>query len=367
MSNPSFPVKVAIIGAGGVSRLHLGAFKMEPDVVRLTAICDARLEAASALGEQLPYSVPVYADHREMIANADLDVAVVALPHYLHFPIARDLIEAGIPTLIEKPLTCTLDETRRVQRLAADHGVPVAAGQMRRFNREAVWLRRWIEDNPRNFGELHSFDIQSWQNIWGWLGRTAATDPWLLDRERAGGGVVISLAVHQLDLVRFLTGQDYEEVTAVGRFDDPFINGAESSAVVLLKMSGGAAGVLHASYTTPRTPYSEAMSLFGKHGTIIQRAEHIGQYHGPFLYASVSGKETKSWNQMYEDLEQVPEKEVADLHEDPFVNQLVFFARAVAAGETPINHVDDNFNTMACIQAINDSLRSGTKESVATR
>jgi predicted dehydrogenase len=365
---PALPLRVAMVGAGGVSRLHLPAFLGAPEAVRLVAVCDIYRPAAEAYAASAPdsESVAVFADHRELIARGGFDAAVIGLPHFLHLPVATDFVEAGIPVLVEKPLTCTLDETRRLRDLARQRGVPVVAGQMRRFNREAVWLSRWVRQDPGNFGELRSFDLHSWQNILGWLNRQRAGDPWLLDGAKAGGGVVISLAVHQLDLIRFVTGRNYVEVTAIGRFDPPFVNGAESSAVVLMKLDNGAGGVLHASYTTPRTPYSEAMYLFGSNGTIVQHVDEIGQYHGPFRYASTTGRETTEWAHQYQNLERVPEAEVTDLAENPFVNQLVGFATALVHGETPINSVAENFNTMACIQAVNDSLRCGRTERVAT-
>lgn len=361
---PQLPVRFGLVGTGGVARLHRPAFTASPEPVELTAVCDVRLEAAQEYAQDLPGPVRVFADHREMAAAGGIDAAIVALPHYLHFPIARDLLDAGIPVLVEKPLTCTLDETRQLRELAAARRVALSVGHMRRFNPDAVWLSRWVRSDPGTFGELHSFDLQSWQNV---LGYTRGSEHWILDGKRAGGGVVISLAVHQLDLIRFITGRDFSEVSARGRFDPPFYNGAESSATVQLVMDNGASGVLHASYTAPRVPYSEAMSLFGSHGSIIQRAERIGQYHGPFKYASVTGRETREWGQMYEDFASVPRSEVSELDDNPFVTQLAHLARALHKGVTPVNHVDENFNTMACLQAINDSLRSGRAEPVAAR
>jgi hypothetical protein len=130
-------------------------------------------------------------------------------------------------------------------------------------------------------------------------------------------------------------------------------------------MDNDAAGALHANYLTRRTPYNEAMHLFGEHGTIVQHAETIGQYHGPFRFASAAGGATTTWGQQYEGFASVPAADVVDLHENPFVNQLAAFAQALHDGSTPANTVDENFNTMACIQAINDSLRSGKPETVA--
>jgi predicted dehydrogenase len=360
-----------MVGAGGISRHHRAAFLAAPELARLVTICDAREAVARDFAAQFPEPVNVVGDHHQLLNRNLFDAAIVALPHNLHFPIARDFVEAGIPVLVEKPLTCTLDETRELRELSVRYGVPVVAGQMRRFNREAVWLRRWLEASPQTFGELRSFDIHSWQNILGYfrgiLGLPEGADHWLLDGKRAGGGVVISLAVHQLDLVRFVTGLDYTEVMAHGRFDAPFYNGAESTALVLLRLENQAAGTLHANYLTTRTPYNEAMHLMGEHGAVIQHADHVGQYHGPLRFASDGGHPTTAWADMYEGFSEVPAEEIAELHEDPFVNQLVSFVQSLRAGVEPANSVHQNFNTMACIEAIHQSLKSGQPVQVARK
>lgn len=358
------PLRFGIVGVGAVSRLHLSAFKALPEVVQLAVVCDANRDAAEAFAKQLESPRPkVVTSHLELL-DMGLDAAVITLPHHLHFPIARDFVEAKIPVLVEKPLTCTLDEARELRELSHRNGTPVVAGQMRRFNRDATWLHNWVTKDPGNFGELRSFDIQSWQNIESYIS-AVGRHHWLLDGAKAGGGVVISLAIHQLDLLRFITGTDFAEVTAQGRFDAPFHSGAESSASVLIKMANGSSGTLHATYTAPRVPYSEAMTLFGSNGTIIQHVEELGQYHGPFRFASISGRATQAWEDQYQNLELVSADEVAHLSSDPFVNQLSHFANALAKGDTPRNNIDENFNTIACIQAINDSLKTNQPVQVA--
>ncbi len=361
---------MAIIGAGGVSRHHCNAIVQQPETATLVAVADRNLDSARTLVAAAPYEVDIVDDYRLLLDRQNTDAVIVAVPHHLHYPIGCDVVAAGLPVLIEKPLTCTLDETRALRDLAVISGVPVVAGQMRRFNREAVWLRRWITDSSENFGELRSFTIHSWQNLIaylrGVLGLPAGSDHWLLDGDRAGGGVVISLACHQLDLLRFLTGNDISEVVAHGRFDKPFYNGAESSAVVLIRTENGAAGVLHANYLTPRTPHHEAMYLFGEHGMIAQHADQIGQYHGSFRFGSGRVEECSSWDDQYAGIREVPADEVTDLNENPFFNQLASFAVSLVNGTPPLNRIDQNFNTMASLQAINESIRSGRPEAVAT-
>jgi len=353
-----------MIGSGAISQLHFAAFRDRPEAVRLAAICEKNPKAASAFAAQFPYQIPIFTDLSELLKNAEFDAALVALPHHLHFPIASELVRAGIPVLVEKPLTCSLEEARGLKRLSQETGVPVVAGQMLRFSNEVTWLKDWVNRDAGNFGALRTFDIQSWQNILAYVTSTGGFNHWLLDGEKAGGGVVVSLAIHQLDLIRFITGDDFVEATAWGRFDPPFHSGAESCALALLKMTKGACGVLHATYTGPRVPYSEALTMFGDHGTIIQHADHIGQYRGVFRYANAANRSTQSWNDQYEGFQTLsPGSETptspATESDNPFIKQLVHFADSLAQGKPLQNTVFENFNTLACIDAIYQSLRSG--------
>ncbi len=357
----SLPLKVGIIGAGVIARgHHVAAFRKRPDRIVLAAVCDPARDLALALAAEAGGNAAIFADHREMLSAASIDAVIIATPHHLHAQLAEDCVLAGKPVLVEKPLVCNLAEMRRLRQLSAERRVPVVAGQMRRFEPEARWLRNWIASAPENFGNLVSFDIQAWQNLEGYVFPSGAGHRhWLLDGARAGGGVTISLAIHQLDLIRFLFNADFAAVTAHGRFDPPFHGGAESTAVVLLSMTNGAHGVLHANYLAPRVPYCEALTAFGANGTIIQHAEKLGDYRGHFSFSSSGGQRTTAWNQQFEGFLPVPSGAFDGMDPDSFVNQLVAFAEAITSGRTPANSIDENFNTIACIEAIHQSMRGG--------
>jgi predicted dehydrogenase len=359
------PLRLAMIGTGSISKHHLPAFQNRPDAIHLSAICEINPQAASAVAAQLPYPVPIYSDYRAILKAGDTDALLIALPHHLHYRIAAEAVEAGIPVFVEKPLTCSLEEARALRALSTRMGVPIVAGQMLRFLPEAIWLKAWILESPEHFGDLRTFDIQSWQNVLAYVNSTVGRNHWLLDGKAAGGGVVVSLAIHQLDLIRFISGQDFEEATAWGRFDPPFYNGAESCAMALLKMTHGACGMLHATYTGPRVPYSEALTMFGEHGTIVQHCKTIGQYRGDFRYSTTLGKEPQTWSDQYQGFQPIPQTSNQKLSEDPFTNQLVELASALAEKRTPKNSVAENFNTLACIEAIYTSIRTGQPCKVA--
>ncbi|ODT75971.1 MAG: hypothetical protein ABS76_32670 [Pelagibacterium sp. SCN 64-44] len=365
MSSTTPAFRLAILGTGNIARHHLRAINEMAGRFTLSAVCDSNLEAARTFSADMP-DVRLYENHHDMLAAGGFDAIIVTLPHYLHFALTADCVRAGFPVLVEKPLVCNVAELRALEALATQSGVAVSAGQMRRFERDAVNARRWIAGDPGRFGQLRSFDIQSWQNINAYINRVGSTH-WLLDGQRAGGGVVISLAIHQLDLLRFLTGCDFEEVFAMGSFDAPFHSGAESNASVLFRMNNGAVGTLHATYCAARVPLSEAMTLFGQSGSLTQQIGAIGDYRGPFYVATEQGAQTLEFQDQYKGFQLADGSDVEDMHEFSFVNQLVAFERAVRGAGPLVNSIAENFNTIACIDAIASSLKSGRPVAVEQR
>ncbi len=364
---PASPLRVLLIGCGGiVTNAHLRAFKEFPGKLRLAVACDPSPQARESVAGSLPdrYAVETEADYETALSKHGnrVDAALVTTPHHLHFPQARACVEAGLPVLVEKPVCLNLAETRQLMALARERRVLVVAGLNRRYERAALWARRWIREDPTNFGQLRSFDLRGWQNIEAWIADKPdrKADFWILDKERAGGGVVVSLLVHYIDMVRHLTGLDFVDVSARGRSDPPFRNGAESSCCALLRLSNGAVGTMHADYLARKClqPH-EVINLIGEHG-------YLGNEQG-WKYASTRGGEPGGWDWQYEGMEHVPEDPTLSPSPFSFTSQLLAFADAVRNGTLPWNHIEDTFNTMAVIEAIYTSMRhNGAAVTVAT-
>lgn len=343
------PFRVALIGAGGISRAHTKAFSLFPSELSLVAVCDTYESSARALAAEHGESVQVFSDHRKMLVDARPDAVVITLPHYLHHPVAKDCLHEGVPVLVEKPVTNNAAELRELAAIAEERGLVLLAGQMRRFGRAVQEVKAWRDARPDHFGELRSFDVVVQVNVDAYTG--GRTGHWILDGEKAGGGVITSFGIHRVDLVRHLGGADFAEVTAIGRFDAPFTHGAESQAAVLFRMTNGASGTLHANGHAPRTAYMDSFTLHGTHGSIMEVA-------GPLRYATTTGAITNEWSHQHEGW--VDAKDSNHPRDDAFVQQMLAFARAVRTGELPeFNTPRDNFNTIACMDAIAESLRSG--------
>lgn len=355
------------MGSGGISAAHAEAMEADPEAFRVLGTCDIDPAVARKLAARFGPEVPAFTSMESLYEDvgAELEGVLVCLPHYLHERAAAFFLERGVPVLMEKPVTCNLMELERLRRLETRTAF-VQAGQMQRFEPESLWLRDTIGD-AEAFGAPVSFDLNIWQNIEGYV--AGKTDHWILDGEKAGGGICISVAVHPLDLLRFITGQDFTEVMAMGRFDPPFKNGAESSCSALFRMSGGLTGTLHASYKPARVPYSQRLVLFGERGSLYQDAQ-TGAYAGPYLMASADPA-IRSFAEMYGDFEPIAEKVRAAFPEpggNGFARQLRHFREAVRERRRPEqNTLDINHNTIAVLDAIGASLRSGGVEAVPQR
>ena len=341
------PLRLALIGAGGIADRHLDAADAHPDVVRFVSVVDASEKAISKVRARLP-QIRVHDSADKLAAAGGFDAAVICTPHFLHFEQAAAVVRAGCSVLVEKPLVTSTEQMRRLHEIATASGATVIAGQTRRHSPDVVRARSAMS-SAVDFGGLRSFDIQSLQDARPFTGPSH----WLLDGRLAGGGVAISLAIHQIDMIRFLTGADYTAALASARFDAPFRNGAESQVSAVLELSNGARGTLHADYLATRIPFAEAMTLIGEHGSLVQHAAWVGQYRGPLSYSTSEGvpsvefkQQLGGWRQLSDDLEHAEEAQEA------FTRQMLHFAAVVRGEQEPVSSLADNFNTIACVEAI---------------
>jgi len=175
----------------------------------------------------------------------------------------------------------------------------------------------------------------------------------------AGGVVVISVAVHKLDLMRYLLGE-IARVTAVTRQAHPaFHQGAEDYACASLEFENGAIGELFATYSGFRQPWGDMFMIFGDDGA-VHAAPPFGAYTGPAWVATRRRTPTlQSWWAMFNDFAPVEPEAAALPSNDPYVSEILHFAHCCAAGEEPLSSGRDNVGAMAAIFAIYESARRG--------
>jgi predicted dehydrogenase len=209
-------------------------------------------------------------------------------------------------------------------------------------------------------GDVRAVRLDSMQNLLDpQLSAYYPAGHWLFDGSRAGGGVVISLTVHKLDLLRYFVG-DVARVTALCRTLEPaFVNGAEDYAVALLEFQNGAVGELFSTYSGYRLPWGEHFTIFGADGTVYGiTPQPKGQALAMVASSRRLAQVPEPGHDPSDDFTAVSPSD--DLPtEQPFLNQILHFADCCRTGAEPISSGRDNLGTMKAIFAIYESSRTG--------
>lgn len=180
-------IRVGVVGLGVISRFYLAAIA-ESAEFELVAVCDVDRDVLAGHG------VRDYLHHRAMLADGDLDAVIVTAPNDTHATIGRDVLAAGLPLCVEKPLATSLSDG---EDLARRGGVLFTAFH-RRYNRHVVALR----ESLAGAAPVESVAVRYLERIEDHVGR----DRWYLDMARSGGGCVADNGPNALDLARVLVG-----------------------------------------------------------------------------------------------------------------------------------------------------------------
>lgn len=191
-------LNVAVIGCGNIFRdAHRPAYlKMED--VRVAALCDVALPRAERYAGDFP-GAQVCADYRELLGRADIDAVDICTPNDLHAPIACDALRAGKHVFCEKPDSISPDLARAMQQTAQDAGRTLMVMRNNRFVPASQYARRYVEEGRA--GEIYAAHC-AWQRRRGIPGKGG----WFTTQARSGGGPLIDLGVHMIDLALWLMG-----------------------------------------------------------------------------------------------------------------------------------------------------------------
>ncbi|GAA2360508.1 hypothetical protein GCM10009854_44500 [Saccharopolyspora halophila] len=224
--------RVAVIGLGAISAYYLDAIETRPDW-HLSAVCDVRPDA---LGGRSP-DVARFRDHRELLAEVDLEAVVVTAPNDVHAAVCRDALRSGVAVCVEKPLAVSLDDARELAALAAQREVPLLTSFHRRYN--ANVLRLLTEVAAR--GGPAAMRVRYLERIEEHIG----DDTWYLDPQRCGGGCVADNGPNAFDLVRLFLGEAALKHATIDRDE----HGTDRRATIELESPSGVPAVVELDWS----------------------------------------------------------------------------------------------------------------------
>jgi len=283
--------RIGVIGCGWwATRAHLPALQANPDAV-IAGIADPDPENRARAAER--FGVPgerVYADAEEMLAKAELDAAIVAVPHDLHAPLARAVLERGLHLLLEKPMTIRPPDARALAALANERGVELIIGYPWHYNRQVLAVREAIADGRIGrieyvscqfasiVRELYRGNPEPYRDVLGYSVNPPGLKTYA-DPEIAGGGQGQTQVTHSAALLFLVTGLKPVSVAAM---TEPFELAVDLADAVVTRFDNGAVGSLGSTGSVlPGHEEILEYRIFGSEGHILFDVnEGVAVIHG---------------------------------------------------------------------------------------
>ncbi len=194
-------MKVGVIGAGAVATGHLRAYAQNPDV-ELVAVSDVSAERLEWAAKEFAIA-HACADYRQLLARPEIDAVSVCLPNWLHAPVTVEALQAGKHVLCEKPPALTAADAERMAAAAAASGRILMICFNYRYRNDTRFVKRLLDSGQ--LGNIYYVKA-------GWLrcaGIPGHKGSWFTRRALSGGGPLIDLGVHLLDLALWFLGHPH--------------------------------------------------------------------------------------------------------------------------------------------------------------
>ena len=199
-------LNLGIIGAGGISQKHLQGYGELKDDVKIAAIAETDENKLNRAAEK--YCIAdKYTNYKELLARKDIDFVCVCLPNYLHAPVTIEALNAGKHVHCEKPMAMNASEAQAMVDAKNKTGKKLMIGLNNRFTPNAMFVKKYIEEG--RLGEIYFAKT-------GWVRRDGLPHAgWFCEKEKSGGGALIDLGVHFIDLVLYyLCYPGFKSITA---------------------------------------------------------------------------------------------------------------------------------------------------------
>lgn len=244
-------LRIAIVGMGNIGNVHARCYQANPNT-EIVAVCDIVKEKADRAAEE--YGAQAFYSVRQMLASG---IAIEAASMCTrgeengsdHFTPTMELLEGGIPTLGEKPISNDVSEARRMVALAKKKNIPYAINLNHRFTPAARRAREWLDE-----GRLGTLNIV---NMTMWINNPIETSPWFHIR---------ALHPHSLDVMRYFAG-DYAKAQCFFRKGEGRKIWSNLQANLLFR--NGVLGHLTGSYDAGGSYGLETLELVGSKGRVV--------------------------------------------------------------------------------------------------
>ena len=254
-------MKYALIGCGRISPNHIEAAKNNH--LDFRAICDINPNVMEEKSKKFDlHNIHKYTDYREMIDVEKPELVAIATESGKHASIALDCIDAGCNVIIEKPIALSLEDADEIICRGHEKGVKVCANHQNRFNKSIRKIREAVEKGRFGrmfYGTAHIrwcrdenyYSCAKWRGTW-----------------EQDGGALMNQCIHNIDLLRWMMGNEIDEVVGMtDRLNHSYIE-AEDLGIALVRFKNGGYGIIEGTTDLYPKNLEETLYLFGEKGTV---------------------------------------------------------------------------------------------------
>ncbi|MCI9888469.1 Gfo/Idh/MocA family oxidoreductase [Micrococcales bacterium 31B] len=344
-------LNVGVIGAGNISALHREVYAKHPRV-NLLAVADQNLERAQQVASKEGI-VHAYASHTELLANPEIDAVSVCTWNNSHASIAIDALRAGKHVLVEKPMAYNYEQAQEIEAAQAETGKIVQVGFVRRYSENCVVLKDAIDKG--RLGEIYYAKTSL-------VRRVGNPGGWFADVERSGGGPLIDVGVHVIDLCWYLMGRPRVSSVSANAYHhlgnraniqyadrylasdyDPTKNTVEDMVNAMIRFENGASLLVDCTYSLHAVADKLEVEVFGTKG---------GGQLEPELTLAIEQDD-----RVYNLVPQLTQRSFG--FTEGFTNEIhLFVAAALGEGE-PVAEAWEGAEIMKILQGIYDSAKAG--------
>lgn len=344
-------LKVGVIGVGSISEMHIKPYLNNQDA-ELVALCDINEERLAEKGKLYGVS-QLYNTHQELLANPDIDAISICTWNNSHAEIAIAALEAGKHVLVEKPLSMTVEEALAVEAAAKESGKIAQVGFVRRHGDNTKILKSFIDDG--DLGEIYYAKAS-------YLRRLGNPGGWFSDQTKSGGGPLIDLGVHVIDIMWYLmgkprpvsvSGNTYHKLGNRSHIEnlsfykaadyDATLNDVEDLTNALIRFENGASMYVDVSFTLQAKGDETAVKLFGdKGGAEIEPALSLVTEKNNTILNSTPQVDNLGFD-----------------FEKSFANEINHFVECCLAGKETIAPIADGVEVMKMLNAVYESAKAG--------
>ncbi|MGE7823425.1 Gfo/Idh/MocA family protein [Paenibacillus sp. NPDC093718] len=346
-------INVGVIGTGSISAMHLQSYQKHANA-NLLAVCDLNEERAQRAAEKYG-ATKVYTDYNELLADPEIDAVSICTWNNTHAEISIAALYAGKHVLVEKPLCRTVEEALQVQEAVKSSGKMLQVGFVRRYDPNAQMLREFADKGE--FGEIYFAKASS-------IRRLGNPGGWFSDIERSGGGPLIDIGVHVIDLCWYMMGRPKPVSVSANTYRklgnrsnvrnlsfykaadyDAEKNTVEDMANAMIRFENGASLLVDVSFTLHSKENLQSVKLYGDKGgfEIDPEVSIVTEKHDTIINI-----QPQTDNKGFD-------------FDAAFQSEVNHFISCIENGTTPLSPVEDGVEIMKILCGIYESAEKGAE------